>query len=149
MYKWKRRRFTASVVTSLVVGTSGCTSWLLGSNSQNFSLSFVDVLNFSEEDWAVSLTILKNSNREFSERMSIPPNNEVTNGSWRIDKSWMEEQAKYELHLSTERGVKAHTSTEKIAGLFDGSIEDNDCMTLTFTLRPDESIGVFPDFQCR
>lgn len=78
-------------------------------------MTAIDVLNFSDEPWDVTVEISQDGEQRFSESGTIPVNESrgEQDGAWIIDEPWMDTLATYEIRLTSRRGAEFQTSTRR------------------------------------
>lgn len=148
MPELNRRQFLASVGAISLSGLAGCSSMNQISNltkRKQFRIAWIDLPNFADIKWDVTMTIKKDDKVVFEMNHTVPVNTDGQ-GLWRIQEPWMDEIAHYEIDLKSHSPVEDHVRAETIqASEYE---QGDDCMVFTIPLRVDHSIGLFTDHRC-
>ena len=112
-----------------------------------FRISFIEIINWSGNDQTVSLEIQKDGEQAFADQREIPQEDDDGLNSWRIDEGWLDERAAYTVELDGEGFDRTTTSTESVRDSYDLDPETT-CLSWTFQIREDGSVGVFPSPGC-
>lgn len=135
------RRNLLEAVGGILIFLPGC-SLISGYEIQ---INWIDVLNWTDSEQEVELVIEESSETVFSGSKRIPPKDSERSSMWRVTDPRMSERGNYTMKLSTDEETIETSGEELIT-----SYEDPDCreLNLTFQLRRDGSVGIFPDREC-